>query len=198
SLPALSATLHEALETAGLASPDISISHITTLLQRYTAPDYHPFAHHDPSKPYTRTLLDDGNGFFNLMLLVWTPGAGSPVHDHAGSHCLMKVLDGELAETLYAVPDAHDHPTHDERVDSGNEDSVDEGEPKGIRVRKNARLAVGDVAYIHDKIGLHKISNPSPSQHAVSLHLYTPPFEYCKTYCERTGEARASGKCVFY
>lgn len=31
------------------------------------------------------------------------------------------------------------------------------------------------VTYIHDKIGLHKISNPSKTDMAVSLHLYTPP-----------------------
>jgi cysteine dioxygenase len=35
---------------------------------------------------------------------VWTPGKASPVHDHADSHCLMKVLQGEIKETRYAIP----------------------------------------------------------------------------------------------
>lgn len=28
----------------------------------------------------------------------------SPIHDHAGSHCVMKILDGELQETLFDWP----------------------------------------------------------------------------------------------
>ncbi|KAJ3163589.1 hypothetical protein HDU86_000172 [Geranomyces michiganensis] len=204
SLAALSSSLHKELADAGIDSAHISIEHITNLLKQYTADDYTPYAQHDPSKPYTRSLLDDGNGFFNLMVLVWTPGGGSPVHDHAGSHCLMKVLDGELSETLYSVP----QPGDDERVDSGNEDACDDDDNSGdngqgaashgMRVRRLARLATGDVAYIHDRIGLHKIANPSPAKRAVSLHLYTPPFEFCRTYNETTGEARASGRCTFF
>lgn len=49
-----------------------------------------------------------------------------------------------------------------------------------------------------DKIGLHRISNPSSERGAVSLHLYTPPYEVCKTFEEKTGRARSSGKCSFY
>ncbi|KAJ3148489.1 Cysteine dioxygenase [Geranomyces michiganensis] len=208
SLAALSSSLHKELADAGIDSAHISIEHITNLLKQYTADDYTPYAQHDPSKPYTRSLLDDGNGFFNLMVLVWTPGGGSPVHDHAGSHCLMKMLDGELSETLYSVP----QPGDDERVDSGNEDACEDDDSgdngqgglhcstqqHGMRVRRLARLATGDVAYIHDRIGLHKIANPSPAKRAVSLHLYTPPFEFCRTYNETTGEARASGRCTFF
>ncbi|KAJ3000915.1 hypothetical protein HKX48_003178 [Thoreauomyces humboldtii] len=197
-LPALCSELHRALATSGLSSPDISIPEITDLLQSYTAPDYAPYTQHDPTKPYTRTLLDNGNGHFNLMVLVWTPGAKSPVHDHAGSHCLMKILEGGLAETLYETQEP------DGRVDSGIDEedsdaaSSDGGCGKSLRVTKQSRLCQGDVAYVHDKIGLHKISNPSSSQRAVSLHLYTPPFDYCKTYCETTGQARPSGRCVFF
>lgn len=32
-----------------------------------------------------------------------------------------------------------------------------------------------EVTYISDDIGLHKISNDSDTEPAVSLHLYTPP-----------------------
>jgi hypothetical protein len=49
-----------------------------------------------------------------------------------------------------------------------------------------------------DKIGLHRIANPSMHTGAVSLHLYTPPYETCKTFEEQTGRSRSSGKCSFY
>jgi len=64
-------------------------------------------------------------------VLVWSPGKGSPVHDHADAHCLMKVLKGTLKETVY----------HE-----------------------------GRVTYMADELGLHKISNPDPTNVAVSLH----------------------------
>ena len=32
------------------------------------------------------------------VILVWTPGKISPIHDHANSHCVMKVYkDGPLS-----------------------------------------------------------------------------------------------------
>jgi cysteine dioxygenase len=49
------------------------------------------YAHANPDKQYTRNLVCEVPGVFNLLLLVWTPGKKSPVHDHADAHCLMKV-----------------------------------------------------------------------------------------------------------
>ncbi|KAJ1953137.1 hypothetical protein GGI12_006078, partial [Dipsacomyces acuminosporus] len=45
------------------------------------------------------------------------------------------------------------------------------------------------VAYMHDKIGLHRIGNPSTAAKAVSLHLYSPPYNMCKTFDQTTGAA---------
>jgi cysteine dioxygenase len=59
--------------------------------------------------------VDDGNGKFNLMLLAWNNGQtrywnlvilliASSIHDHAGAHCFMKVLGGNVDQDLYDVP----------------------------------------------------------------------------------------------
>lgn len=69
--------------------------------------EWQKYAFVDSTRNYTRNLVDKGNGrsklvipfyqsgFFQLMkvqlVLVWTPGKGSPIHDHAGSHYIMKV-----------------------------------------------------------------------------------------------------------
>ena len=53
---------------------------------------------------YTRNLVDEGNGKFNVMALCWGEGHGSSVHDHSGSDCFVKVLDGQLQETLFDWP----------------------------------------------------------------------------------------------
>lgn len=40
-----------------------------------------------------------------------------------------------------------------------------------------------------DTIGLHRVENPSHSDTAVTLHLYSPPFSECQSFDERTGNA---------
>jgi hypothetical protein len=37
------------------------------------------------------------------MLLCWNPKMGSPIHNHAGSECFMRVLSGSIVEQQYTV-----------------------------------------------------------------------------------------------
>ena len=62
--------------------------------------DWKKFAKFDPYK-YTRNLVHEGNGKFNLMLLCWAPGNQSSIHDHADAHCFVKDLDGTLKEVIH-------------------------------------------------------------------------------------------------
>jgi len=48
--------------------------------------------------------VDSGNERFNLMALCWGEGHGSSVHDHSDAHCFVKVLDGQLKETMFDWP----------------------------------------------------------------------------------------------
>lgn len=41
--------------------------------------------------------------------------------------------------------------------------------------------------HILDSIGLHRVENVSHTESAVSLHLYSPPFQTCQTFDQRTG-----------
>ena len=43
--------------------------------------------------------------------------------------------------------------------------------------------------FLTDTIGLHRVENPSHSDTAVTLHLYSPPFSECQSFDERTGNA---------
>ena len=56
---------------------------------------------------YTRNLVSEGNGRFNLILLCWGEGHSSSIHDHAHAHCFMKMLLG--APHLYRF---YDHLPH--------------------------------------------------------------------------------------
>ncbi|PZC79420.1 hypothetical protein B5X24_HaOG216415 [Helicoverpa armigera] len=59
--------------------------------------DWSKFAKFDRFR-YTRNLVDAGNGAFNIMILCWGAGHASAIHDHADSHCFMKLLSGSLEE----------------------------------------------------------------------------------------------------
>lgn len=149
-------TITQTLTTTPSSAPSLLRS-LTSAMRGYTSnPDHWvKYAHSNPSKSYTRNLVFEVPGIFNLLVLVWTPGHGSPIHDHADSHCLMKVLKGSLREQRFEMPKG-------DRAGSLNEIA-------------DIVFSEDKVAYIADTIGLHSVSNPHPTEYAVSLHLYTPP-----------------------
>ena len=44
---------------------------------------------------YTRNLVG-GDSRFNVIVMGWSEGQRTPIHDHAGSHCIMKIVSGEV------------------------------------------------------------------------------------------------------
>jgi len=87
------------------------------------------------------------------------PFLRSAIHDHAGSHCLVKILDGEIVETKFDWPNKEE-----------------EGKP--LTVKSEERHKRDAVTYMHDKIGLHRVENQSHTKGAITLHLYTPPYRF--------------------
>ncbi|XP_003223077.1 cysteine dioxygenase type 1 [Anolis carolinensis] len=150
------------------AGDKVNVDEVQTLMESYESnpEEWSQYAQFDQFR-YTRNLVDKGNGKFNLMILCWGEGHGSSIHDHTDSHCFMKILQGNLKETLFEWPDKK---------------AVGEMQKKSERVLKENRCA-----YINDTIGLHRVENPSHTETAVSLHLYSPPFASCNTFDQRTG-----------
>jgi len=71
----------------------------------------------------------------------------------------MKILKGSLTETRYAWPTiernkAEEHP---------------------LQTLSNTTYQKDEVTYMSDKLGLHRITNPDPVGHAVSLHCECCP-----------------------
>ncbi|ANB13007.1 hypothetical protein AWJ20_1285 [Sugiyamaella lignohabitans] len=159
--------------SSGIDSEDVDVEHLMARLREYRADhnedEWTKYALADPSRNYTRNGVDDINKKANLLILVWNPGKGSLIHDHANAHCIVKVLKGTLTETLY------DWPSHE------NEQLVPS---------KVTHIKPNDVTYMSDTLGLHRMSNPHPSEVAVSLHLYTPPYASkfgCHIFDEASG-----------
>lgn len=148
----------------------IDIDTMKAILESYQSnkEDWGKFTFFDPHR-YTRNLVDKGNNLFNVMILCWSEGQGSGIHDHANAHCFVKILEGELKETRFEWPKCE-----------GQEMTV-----KQVTVNKR-----NQVAYMCDEFGLHRMENPSHSNKAVSMHIYCPPFRECTTFDQKSGHAR--------
>ncbi|KUI54812.1 Cysteine dioxygenase [Cytospora mali] len=175
--------LKEALgPSSGLDSKDVDVDFLMSIMRVYDAEEegWVPYAMADPSRGYTRNLVDEGNGKSNLLVLVWTPGKGSPIHDHGNAHCIMKILRGSLTETRYEFPDS------------------DQAKP--MQMISERTYKENEVAYMADELGLHKMQN-NDGDYAISLHLYTPPNvarSGCHTFNPITGKKSYVPKCGYY
>ncbi|KAJ5938817.1 hypothetical protein N7466_001951 [Penicillium verhagenii] len=174
--------------SSGLDSDDVDPKNIEMLMSKYisNSEEWGNCALGDPSRSYTRNLIDEGNGKSNLLILVWSPGKGSAIHDHANAHCVMKILKGTLKETLYSWPD---------------QEKIKHGESAPPQITRKTTFGENEVTYMSDKLGLHRISNPDPNNFAISLHLYTPPNAARDGFClydEKTGKAKHIKQAHFY
>jgi cysteine dioxygenase len=107
---------------------------------------------------YTRNLIRSGP-FFNALVLCWKNGQRSPIHDHKGSSCALRVLSGTLTETLFEF-------TH-------------HGMVKAIFSRD---FQPGSVIGSEDR-DLHQVSNlQAGDAELITLHVYTPPLNVMGTY----------------
>ncbi|KAL7921176.1 RmlC-like cupin domain-containing protein [Trichoderma austrokoningii] len=169
--------------SSGLTSEDVDVDSLMELMRVYDGGDtqWSKYAFGDASRGYTRNLVDEGNGKSNLLVLVWSPGKGSPIHDHGNAHCLMKILRGDLTETRYAFPKAD--------------------EPEGqMTVISEKTYRENQVTYMADDLGLHRVCNRG-SDFAVSLHLYTPPNvakKGCHIFDEKTGRRSHVPGCTYF
>ncbi|KAF5026837.1 hypothetical protein F66182_1031 [Fusarium sp. NRRL 66182] len=169
--------------SSGLTCDDVDVAFLRRLMEGYDSSDnrWSKYSFGDSSRGYTRNLVDEGNGKSNLLVLVWSPGKGSPIHDHGKAHCLMKILKGNLTETRYAFPR--------------------ENEQEGpMTVISEKTYKENAVAYMADELGLHRVSNRG-GDFAVSLHLYTPPNvakKGCYIFDEKTGRRSHVPGCHYY
>ncbi|MFO0973285.1 MAG: cysteine dioxygenase family protein [Phycisphaerae bacterium] len=107
---------------------------------------------------YRRNLVRRGPGY-EALVLCWRSGQRSPIHDHRGSACALRVVAGVATETLFA------------RSAAGL-----------VYPLSTARLAAGRVrgSYDHD---MHQLGNlERPGRALVTLHVYSPPLAGMRTH----------------
>lgn len=100
---------------------------------------------------YHRTSLVRGP-HAEALVLGWRPGQQTPVHHHAGSACVVRVLGGQAMETVYT------------RMPVGR-----------LTPATVQRFATGALTSSMDT-DLHRLGNDAQSTlDLVTLHVYSPP-----------------------
>jgi cysteine dioxygenase len=118
---------------------------------------------------YTRNLIYK-DARFEVMAICWEKGQVSAVHNHADQKCWMMVPVGRLRGQNFAV----------EEIDPS---------------RSYCRLVETDSFELSDCLAakveleepVHQVLNlPEYDERAVSLHIYSKPYESCLAYCRET------------
>lgn len=134
------------------------------------------FAGSDAAWPFVSSLATRPGGYtrtcayrdarFEILLLNWTSGAVSPIHDHGGQHCWMFVLDGRLEVEDYV------------RLDAAEVAGYAHVEQSGARV-----LGPGETDLRSGPFDLHRVAAAGNGT-AVSLHVYAAPLRQYLIYHE--------------
>jgi len=120
-------------------------------------------------KFYTRNLIYK-DARFELMALCWDKGQASRIHNHADQMCWMTVPIGKLRGQNFSVSE------------------IDEREGF-CRLTETDRFDLSDclTAKVELEEPIHQILNlPEFAARAVSLHIYSKPFDRCLSYCRDT------------
>jgi cysteine dioxygenase len=121
------------------------------------------------SQHYTRNLLHKTD-LFELLAICWEVGMKSSIHNHKGQNCWMAAPIGRLAVQNYRV---FEEDVAARRCNIVPTDLVE--------IPTGGAVAVDPLHPVHD------VRNPREwNQRAVSLHVYSRPFDSCVVYsCEQ-------------
>lgn len=171
--------------TAGLVSIQDFAAQLRRLPEKSfrEVPEIHQFLKDHPVDPetltpylvwdkqhYTRNLIDKTT-LYELVAICWEVGQISSIHNHRDQNCWMAAPIGKLKVQNYHVVFQDEElgkckiePTDILEINPSNPVSVNPLEP------------------------VHKVYNPAElNQRAVSLHVYSRPFDSCVVYSDQQG-----------
>ncbi|MEO9386856.1 cysteine dioxygenase [Chromobacterium phragmitis] len=146
--PNLAASLRQlSLHDASLSLEQIRQFHRSL---RLSAQDLAPFRHFDDERYRRNRIYRDER--CELLLLCWRNGQRSQIHNHKGSLCGVRVIEGVATETVF------------ETTLAGQ-----------LAARETRELAAGSLV-INGHLDIHQVANlQDGGEDLVTLHLYSPP-----------------------
>lgn len=128
---------------------------------RITNEEIEPYRRFSKEK-YTRNLIFR-NDFAEVLVLGWIPGQESLIHDHDGSHGVVRVFEGSICETKFYWD-----------------------EDRKIRAGMKSEAGCGMMTAVGEP-DIHHLKNTS-AQNSLTVHIYAPPLKKLHIYEEGSGE----------
>jgi cysteine dioxygenase type I len=119
---------------------------------------------------YTRNLIDKTD-IYELIAICWEVGQGSSVHNHRDQNCWMAAPMGKLLVENFHV---------------GFQD-IEAGKCQ-LHASNIVELTAANPCAVDPQEPVHRVVNPrEANQRAVSLHVYSRPFDTCVVYSPEQG-----------
>ena len=140
------------------------------LREHPVAPDsLQPYLCWDPQH-YTRNLIDKTE-LYELIAICWEVGQQSSIHNHHNQNCWMSAPIGHLTVQNYRAKS--------ENLAAGKCD---------ITPTCTMDITPSSPAFVDPAEPIHKVVNPRENNtRAVTLHVYSRPFDRCVVYSEEQG-----------
>ncbi|MGE3466484.1 MAG: cysteine dioxygenase family protein [Pyrinomonadaceae bacterium] len=127
---------------------------------------------------YTRNLIYKDERF-EMMTICWDKGQVSRVHNHWDQKCWMTVPVGRLRGQNFAVEEFDEARYHCR-----------------LRETDSYELSNGAAAAVELEEPIHQILNLAEyDERAVSLHIYSKPYDRCLSYCRDTNTFKEVQLC---
>ncbi len=172
-----------------IAIKQISIQDFVSQLRKFPAPAFgqteqiHRFLQDNPVNPdsltpyltwdrqhYTRNLIDK-TALYELLAICWEIGQVSSVHNHRDQNCWMAVPIGRLQVENFRV-------LHQDLA----------GGKCRIESTETVEMNVSQPCAVDPREPVHRVLNPREfNRRAVSLHVYSRPFDTCVVYSAEQG-----------
>jgi predicted metal-dependent enzyme (double-stranded beta helix superfamily) len=119
---------------------------------------------------YTRNLIDK-TPLYELIAICWEIGQASSVHNHRDQNCWMAVPIGRLLVENYHLVSQ----------------KLDEGSCQ-LETSNTVEMNPSQPCAVDPSDPVHRVLNPAEfKERAVSLHVYSRPFDTCVVYSPERG-----------
>jgi cysteine dioxygenase len=119
---------------------------------------------------YTRNLIDR-TPLYELMAICWETGQASSVHNHRDQNCWMAVPIGRLLVENFHLVEQDLH-----------------GGTCRLEPLNSVEMNVSQPCAVNPADPVHRVVNPREfGERAVSLHVYSRPFDTCVVYSPEQG-----------
>jgi cysteine dioxygenase len=153
------------------ASAFVDIYQIRALLQQMPVEEASlvPYLTWD-RQHYTRNLIDKTD-LYEMMAVCWEVGQSSSVHNHRDQNCWMAAPIGKLLVENFKV---------------GFQD-IEAGQCQ-LTASNTVELSATNPCAVDPREPVHRVINPrEANQRAVTLHVYSRPFDSCVVYSPEQG-----------